>query len=90
MLDVVSGEQVDGPIGRCRYSPVAWLPGGKAFYYVRKLPPDQVPAGEQQFHRRVYLHTVGTATGEDVLIFGAGRDKTKTTVSRSAGTAAGW
>ena len=76
VLDVVSGEQVDGPIGRCRYSPVAWLPGGEAFFYVRKLPPDQVPPGEQQFHRRVYLHTVGTATGEDVLIFGAGRDKT--------------
>jgi prolyl oligopeptidase len=76
VLDVVSGEQVDGPISRCRYSPVAWLPGGKAFYYVRRLAPDQVPAGEQQFHRRVYLHTVGTATAEDVLIFGAGRDKT--------------
>ena len=45
VLDVVSGEQVDGPIGRCRYSPVAWLPGGKAFYYVRKLPPGPGPAG---------------------------------------------
>jgi prolyl oligopeptidase len=76
VLDVVSGEQVDGPISRCRYSPVAWLPGGKAFYYVRKLPPDQVPPGEEQFHRRVYLHTVGTPAEEDVLVFGAGRDKT--------------
>ena len=76
VLDVVSGELVDGPIGRCRYSPVAWLPGGKAFYYVRKLPPGQVPPGEEQFHRRVYLHTVGTAADEDVLIFGDGRDKT--------------
>jgi prolyl oligopeptidase len=76
VLDVVSGEQVDGPIGRCRYSPVAWLPGGKTFYYVRKLPPHQVPPGEQQFHRRVYLHTVGTPAGEDVLVFGEGRDKT--------------
>ena len=76
VLDVVSGELVDGPIGRCRYSPVAWLPGGKAFYYVRKLPPGQVPPGEEQFHRRVYLHTVGTQADEDVLIFGDGRDKT--------------
>jgi prolyl oligopeptidase len=76
VLDVVSGGQVDAPIGRCRYSPVAWLPGGKAFYYVRKLPPDQVPPGEQQFHRRVYLHTVGTPAGEDVLVFGEDRDKT--------------
>ncbi len=76
VLDVVSGELVDGPIGRCRYSPVAWLPGGKAFYYVRKLPPGQVPPGEEQFHRRVYLHMVGAPTEEDVLIFGDGRDKT--------------
>jgi prolyl oligopeptidase len=76
VLDVVSGELVDGPIGRCRYSPVAWLPGGKAFYYVRKLPPGQVPPGEEQFHRRVYLHTVGTQADEDALIFGEGRDKT--------------
>ena len=77
VLDVVSGAQVDGPISRCRYSPVAWLPGGQAFYYVRKLPPDQVPPGEEQFHRRVYLHTVGTPAEQDLLVFGAGRDKTK-------------
>jgi prolyl oligopeptidase len=76
VLDVVSGAAVDGPINRTRYSPVAWLPGGAAFYYVRKLPPDQVPAGEEQYHRRVYLHTVGAPDPSDVLIFGAGRDKT--------------
>jgi prolyl oligopeptidase len=76
VMDVGSGDQVDGPVSRCRYSPVAWLPGGKAFYYVRKLPPDMVPPGEEQFHRRVYLHAVGTPTEEDALIFGAGRAKT--------------
>ncbi len=76
VLDVVSGAQADGPISRCRYSPVAWLPGGQAFYYVRKLAPGQVPPGEEQFHRRVYLHTVGAPAEQDVLIFGAGRDKT--------------
>ncbi len=76
VLDVASGEEVDGPIGRCRYSGIAWLPGGKAFYYVRKLPPAAIPPGEEQFHRRVYLHTVGTPADDDVLIFGEGRDKT--------------
>ena len=56
VIDVASGEVVDGPIDRCRYSGVAWLPGGKAFYYVRRLaagpgprrgepvPPARVPA----------------------------------------------
>jgi prolyl oligopeptidase len=76
VLDVATGEEVDGPIDRCRYSGVAWLPGGKAFYYTRRLPPDAVPAGEAQYHRRVYLHTVGTPAETDTEVFGAGRDKT--------------
>ena len=76
MIDVTTGSLVDGPIDRCRYSNVAWLPGGKAFYYTRRLPPDAVPDGESQYHRRVYLHQVGTPADEDALIFGEGRDKT--------------
>src|SRR5580700_5007964 len=76
VLDVGTGSLVDGPIDRCRYSNVAWLPGGQAFYYTRRLPPSEVPAGESQYHRRVYLHQVGTPAEEDVLIFGTGRDKT--------------
>ena len=85
VLDVGTGAVVDGPIDRCRYTNVAWLPGGKAFYYARRLPPSAVPAGESQYHRRVYLHQVGTPADEDVLIFGSGRDKTDyyyATVSR--------
>jgi prolyl oligopeptidase len=76
VMDVQTGELVDGPIDRCRYSRIAWLPGGKAFYYTRRLPADEVPAGEEQFHRRVYLHRVGSPAEDDALIFGAGRDKT--------------
>jgi prolyl oligopeptidase len=76
VLDVTTGALTDGPIDRCRYSNVAWLPGGKAFYYTRRLPPSAVPDGERQYHRRVYLHQVGTPADQDVLIFGSGRDKT--------------
>ncbi len=76
IMDVATGTDVDGPIDRCRYTPVAWLPGGKAFYYARRLAPDQVPAGEEQFHRRVYLHQVGSPADSDTLIFGEGLDKT--------------
>ena len=74
VMDVATGELVDGPIDRCRYSGVAWLPGGKAFYYVRRLPPEAVPEGEAQYHRRVYLHVVGTPPEADAEVFGAGRD----------------
>ena len=76
VIDVATGSLVDGPIDRCRYSNVAWLPGGKAFYYTRRLPADAVPDGESQYHRRVYLHQIGTPADDDVLIFGSGRDKT--------------
>jgi prolyl oligopeptidase len=76
VMDVTTGEHAEGPIDRCRYTEVAWLPGGKSFYYVRRLPPEAVPADEAQYHRRVYLHTVGTPAEEDTLVFGEGRDKT--------------
>ncbi|MFD9944254.1 prolyl oligopeptidase family protein [Nonomuraea sp. NPDC059023] len=72
IIDVATGARLEGPIDRCRYSPIAWLPGGEAFYYVRRLPSTEVPENERQFHRRVYLHRVGTSTEDDVMIFGAG------------------
>jgi len=99
VLDVATGELVDGPIDRARYSPVAWLPGGEAFYYVRRLPPEQLPDAEHQYHRRVWLHRVGTPADADVEVFGDGLDHTNyygvsvsrdgrwLIVSASAGTA---
>ncbi|MFD8734018.1 prolyl oligopeptidase family protein [Streptomyces sp. NPDC059618] len=99
VMRVDTGEVVDGPIDRLRYSSVAWLPGGRAYYYVRKLDPALVPEGEAQYHRRVWLHRVGTDPAEDRLIFGDGRDKRNyynaavslggrwLTVSSSTGTA---
>ena len=76
VMDVATGEDVDGPIDRCRYTGVAWLPGGKAFYYSRRLPPEAVPDAERQYHRRVYLHRVGDPAEDDVMIFGDGLEKT--------------
>ena len=80
VLDVDSGEAVDGPVDRARYSPVAWLPreaGEPArFYYVRRLAPALVAPDETQYHRRVYLHVVGSSPESDVEVFGAGQDRT--------------
>ena len=75
-MEVAGGTVVEGPIDRTRYSPVAWLPGAEAFYYVRRVAPDGLPPDEQQFHRRVWLHRVGTDPEQDVLVFGDGLDKT--------------
>jgi prolyl oligopeptidase len=99
VMDVTTGELVDGPTDRTRYSPVAWLPGAGSYYYVRRLAPADVPDGEEQLHRRVYLHRLGTKADEDVEVWGAGLDKTNyygvavsmdgrwLTVTASAGTA---
>lgn len=76
VMDVATGETIDGPIDRCRYSPIAWLPGGDAFYYVRRLPPKELPDSEINFHRRVFLHTVGADADSDVLVFGSGMTMT--------------
>ncbi|MFF0339775.1 prolyl oligopeptidase family protein [Kribbella sp. NPDC004875] len=53
VLDIASGQLVDGPIDGCRYSPVAWLPDGTAFYYVR--------------FRQVRRHTLGDPDDATVL-----------------------
>jgi prolyl oligopeptidase len=74
VMDVATGEILEGPIDRVRYSPVAWLPGGQAFYYVRRLPPEDLPEAERQYHRRVWLHRVGTDPATDVEVFGSGLD----------------
>ncbi|MFI7632688.1 prolyl oligopeptidase family protein [Nonomuraea sp. NPDC049400] len=55
--EVDTGRVIDGPISGCRYSAVAWLPGGEAFYYVR-------------FQEGVHLHRIGVAA--DVPFFTRG------------------
>ena len=76
VMDVETGAALDGPIDRCRFSPIAWLLGGEAFYYVRRIAPELLPEAERNFHRRVYLHVVGTPTDEDNEVFGAGMTMT--------------
>jgi prolyl oligopeptidase len=72
VLDVDTGEDVEAPIDRCRYSDVAWLPGGSEFVYVRMVDEDEAPDGEQAFHRRVWRHRVGTPAESDELVDGPG------------------
>ncbi|HEX9339421.1 MAG TPA: S9 family peptidase, partial [Pseudonocardiaceae bacterium] len=66
VLEVDTRRVVDGPLDRCRYAPVAWLPDGEAFYYVRAAPGNT--------GRHVYLHKVGTSGDNDVLVFGADKE----------------
>lgn len=77
IMDVATGDVLDGPIDRARYGSLAWLPGGEELFYVRRLAPSEVPAGDGQFHRRVYRHRVGADPSTDLLVFGSGRDRTE-------------
>jgi prolyl oligopeptidase len=70
VLDVSTGQDVEAPIDRCRYSDVAWLPGGEEFVYVRMVAENEAPPGEQAFHRRVWRHRVGAPTDTDELVDG--------------------
>ena len=74
VMDVATGDVIDGPIDRCRFSPIAWIPGGDAFYYVRRIAPELLPESERNFHRRVLLHQVGSP--DDTVVFGAGMTMT--------------
>jgi prolyl oligopeptidase len=58
-------------IPRARACSLAWLPDGSGFYYTRYPKPGEVPAGEAQYHRSVFLHRLGTAAAADPMIFGA-------------------
>jgi len=76
VLDVSNGAIVDGPVDRVRRSPVAWLPGGTHYYYVRHQPP-VLGSVLQPYDRRVCLHEVGTDPGGDVVVFGEGQPLTR-------------
>jgi prolyl oligopeptidase len=66
VMDVATGDVVDGPIALGRAGAIAWLPGGEELFYVR---------GEGHFDRRVYRRRLGAPVAEDVLVFGEGRDR---------------
>jgi prolyl oligopeptidase len=51
---------------------LAWLPSGRGFYYTRYPAPGSVPAGQEQYQRRVFLHRLGTVASQDRMIFGEG------------------
>ncbi|MBO0870473.1 MAG: S9 family peptidase, partial [Micromonosporaceae bacterium] len=72
VLDVATGELVEGPIDRAPYSSIAWLPGGREYFCTRYQDPALVPGENAQLHRRVYRHTVGTDPATDQLVFGDG------------------
>jgi prolyl oligopeptidase len=75
VMEVASGRILDDAIDRTSNSIVAWRPDNRSFFYDRyaKLTP-QLPASEQLYNARTYLHTLGArSTGDaDPVVFGRG------------------
>jgi prolyl oligopeptidase len=72
VIDTTSGELVEGPLELGRGGNFTWLRGGDRYAVVRRI--DDVPAGEEQLHRRVWVHRLGTPLADDLMLFGEGRD----------------
>ncbi|MEW9534009.1 prolyl oligopeptidase family serine peptidase [Microbispora sp. NPDC049125] len=70
VLDVRTGETVDGPLPRARNTSLAWLPGGDAFYYVSRVPDEELAPGDMRLQRRVRLHRIGSPWQADTPVFG--------------------
>jgi prolyl oligopeptidase len=72
--DVDTGRDLPDKIEHTRACTIAWQPDGKAFYYTRYPAPGSVPKGEENYHRHVFYHVIGTDPAKDPEIFGKGRD----------------
>jgi prolyl oligopeptidase len=98
VMDVDTGRNLKDRIPFARAASLAWLPAGDGFYYTRFPAPGTVPKGEENYHRRVFLHRLGDDPGKDAEIFrredkptdwpgvGLSRDGRWLTISVSRGT----
>jgi prolyl oligopeptidase len=69
VLDVDTGRNLKDTIPFTRAASLAWLPAGDGFYYTRFPAPGTVPKGEENYHRRVFLHRLGDDPGKDAEVF---------------------
>jgi len=71
--EVDSGHDLPDTIDRTRACSLAWRPDGRGFYYTRYPTPGTVPAGDENYHRHVFSHTLGADPATDPKLFGEGR-----------------
>jgi len=69
--EVDTGQDRPESIPWTRACSLAWLPGGRGFFYTRYPAPGSVPAGQEQYRRQIFFHRLGTDPGQDREIFGA-------------------
>jgi prolyl oligopeptidase len=74
VLDVDAGRHLPDVIPFTRAASLEWRPDGSGFFYTRYPEPGTVPAGEEDYHRRVYEHALDRDWRSDPLVFGEGRE----------------
>jgi prolyl oligopeptidase len=76
ILHVESGQLLPDVIPDTRHASLAWLPGGRAFYYSRYPAKGSVRAEDERYYRKIYRHELGAKHEQDRLVFGEGLDRT--------------
>ena len=69
ILDLETGRHLPDTIARMRAASLAWLPDATRLLLHPVSRPGEVPAGEEQYHRAIYFHRLGTDPAADPLVF---------------------
>jgi len=77
IMNVETGEKLSDVITRTRYTDLSWKEDNTGFYYTRLPAPGTVPPGEENYHRHIFYHVLGTDPEDDLKVFGEGRDMTE-------------
>ena len=69
VIETATGNLLPDTIEQTRAASVAWKLDDSGFYYTRYPNKGDVPAEEENYHRRAYYHALGGDTAKDPLIF---------------------
>ncbi|MFI5109605.1 MAG: prolyl oligopeptidase family protein [Terriglobales bacterium] len=69
VIETATGKLMPDTIEQTRAASVAWKLDDSGFYYTRYPKKGDVPAEEENYHRRVYYHALGGDVANDPLIF---------------------
>ena len=69
VIETATGKLLPDAIEQTRGASVAWKLDDSGFFYTRYPKKGDVPAEEENYHRRVYYHALGSDPAKDPLIF---------------------
>ena len=67
--DVATGKDLPDTLKWLKFSPAAWTPDGKGFYYCRYDEPKEGVYLQANYYHKIYYHRLGSPQSEDTLVF---------------------